>query len=192
MTEEELLPFCECGCGERVTKLGNRFIHGHHIRGENNPMKNPDIAKKMSVATLGIPKPHTSPAQIAADKAESKRRRGVLLPREVGIKISAVKREVPHTSSKAHLVADEAKRGVPLSPEHIAAMSESSLNSDAVKANADRMRGGNDLVDHHYIYDHSDLSKYTMKVTRSKHAQIHAWTRKAGIVVPHINEDADE
>ena len=23
---------CECGCGEEVTKKGNRFIHGHHRR----------------------------------------------------------------------------------------------------------------------------------------------------------------
>lgn len=32
MTEE--LPLCECGCGLRVTKLGNRFIHGHYLRGK--------------------------------------------------------------------------------------------------------------------------------------------------------------
>lgn len=27
------LPFCECGCGERVAKLGNKFRHGHNQRG---------------------------------------------------------------------------------------------------------------------------------------------------------------
>ena len=43
------------------------------------------------------------------------------------------------------------------------------------------------LVNHHYIYDESDLTKYTTKMTRSKHAQIHAAMRKEGIVVPHIN-----
>ena len=26
------LPFCECGCGERVSKLGNRFLFNHHSR----------------------------------------------------------------------------------------------------------------------------------------------------------------
>jgi len=26
------LPFCECGCGDRVTKPNNRFILGHHAR----------------------------------------------------------------------------------------------------------------------------------------------------------------
>jgi len=28
MTEK--LPFCECGCGEPVTRKGNRFINGHN------------------------------------------------------------------------------------------------------------------------------------------------------------------
>ena len=56
--------------------------------------------------------------------------------------------------------------------------------SEAAKA---RNMSGNDIVNHHYIYDHSDLLKYTTKVTRSKHAKIHAWMRKAGIKVPHIN-----
>ena len=31
--EKELLPFCECGCGGRVTKKGNRFIQHHQNRG---------------------------------------------------------------------------------------------------------------------------------------------------------------
>lgn len=35
MTEEQL-PLCECGCGEPVAKMGNRFIYGHNQRGENN------------------------------------------------------------------------------------------------------------------------------------------------------------
>jgi len=33
------LPFCECGCGGRVAKLGNRFINGHNQRGKPSPMK---------------------------------------------------------------------------------------------------------------------------------------------------------
>lgn len=27
------LPLCECGCGKPVAKIGNRFIHGHNMRG---------------------------------------------------------------------------------------------------------------------------------------------------------------
>jgi len=26
------LPFCACGCGERVTKKGNKYINGHNLR----------------------------------------------------------------------------------------------------------------------------------------------------------------
>lgn len=26
------LPLCECGCGNRVSKMKNRFILGHHTR----------------------------------------------------------------------------------------------------------------------------------------------------------------
>jgi|GEM_PF-1634708 len=28
--ESVKLPLCKCGCGERVSKLGNRFVHGHY------------------------------------------------------------------------------------------------------------------------------------------------------------------
>ena len=34
------LPFCECGCGERVTKPWNRFISNHHshLSGISHPL----------------------------------------------------------------------------------------------------------------------------------------------------------
>ena len=32
------LRFCECNCGFRVTKVGNRFINHHSHRGKNHPM----------------------------------------------------------------------------------------------------------------------------------------------------------
>jgi len=51
----------------------------------------------------------------------------------------------------------------------------------------EKQRGGNDIVKHHYIYDHNELLKYTTEMTRSKHAKIHAAMRKEEIVVPHIN-----
>jgi len=30
------LPFCECGCGERVSHLGCRFVYNHHWRGRTH------------------------------------------------------------------------------------------------------------------------------------------------------------
>lgn len=74
-------------------------------------------------------------------------------------------------------------KGVPKSPEHIAAVIKGQEESGANEA----MRGGNDILKHHYIYDHANPEKYTMKITRSKHAKIHMWMRRSGIKVPHIN-----
>lgn len=201
MTEEELLPFCECGkCGLRVTKKGNRFIHGHNRRGVSLPprtpehctnlsksLKNSDAMKVAAEAMRGVPK---SPEHCAAVSE--------------GIRNSdAVKayhdsqKGVPHTpercaaitkglqESEAMKASAEARRGIPLSPEYIAAVIKGQEEAGVYEA----MRGGNDLVNHHYIYDHANPKLYTMKVTRAKHAQIHAWMRKAGIKVPHINEE---
>lgn len=67
------------------------------------------------------------------------------------------------------------------------AMSEIITNSEAAKIQADKMRGGNDICNHHYIYDHDDLSKHTMKMTRSDHQKLHNLLRKLGYKVPHIN-----
>lgn len=53
------------------------------------------------------------------------------------------------------------------------------------------MRGGHDIVNHHMIYDHSDLSKNIMKMTRSMHGKIHALFRKYKIEIPHINTRVD-
>ena len=52
---------------------------------------------------------------------------------------------------------------------------------------SDKMKGGNDIVGHHMIYDHSDLTKNIMPMTRSMHARLHHLFRKHGIEIPHIN-----
>lgn len=49
---ESLLPFCECGCGLRVTKPGNRFIYKHGRRGKKHTNK---TKEKMSEAAKGVP-----------------------------------------------------------------------------------------------------------------------------------------
>ena len=87
---------------------------------------------------------------------------------------------------KAH---NESMRGVPLSPEHIAAIRE----SDATKAAAEaqrgvpkspeyiaslenhwkKMRGGNDICDHHVAYDFLRPKALIVRITRSFHGQIH-------------------
>ena len=60
-------------------------------------------------------------------------------------------------------------------------------NSEAAKIATENQRGGNDIVEHHYIYDESDRSKYTMPISRSLHSALHRTMEKFGIEVPHIN-----
>lgn len=163
------LPFCKCGCGKKVTKFGNLFILGHNGRGEKLSQKTCD---KISEGMLNS----------EAVKVKNERQRGV-----------------PHTTKRRTAISEgmlnsddvkaaaEKRCGIPKSPEQRAAISESSLNSNAVKANCKRMRGGNDLVNHHYLYDHSDLSLNTVQMIRSDHTSLHNLFRKIGYVVPHIN-----
>lgn len=56
MTKGEL-PFCECGCGLRVTKVGNRFINHHCRRGIKHSQETKD---KMSELKLN-PRPKPEP-----------------------------------------------------------------------------------------------------------------------------------
>lgn len=192
MSEEELLPFCECGeCGLRVTKKGNRYIHGHGMRGrlrdspaqlaadklngdrQRGVPRPPEACAAISAGKLG--KPHTSPAQIAADKLQSEKRSGVPLPQEHCTAISA------------------GTLGIPNSPEHNVAISVGKLGkpnphtSPAQLTAIERMSGGNDLVTHHWLYDESDLSKNTVQMTRSDHMKLHMLLKKLGYIVPHIN-----
>lgn len=227
MNEE--LPLCECGCGWRVSKPGNKYIIGHsggrgskitplpepklcgcgcgkyalsgndYIKGHQNIGKKatPKTIAKMSDAKLGIP--HTSDAQLAADEAK----RGVPHTPEHNAAISAGKLGVPFTPehcdaiseaklgvpnpriSTAQIAADDAKRGVPNTPEHNAAIKKGQEDAGVFE----RQRGGNDIVGHHYIYDHSDLSLNIVKMTRSNHTSLHHLLKKLGYVVPHINTE---
>lgn len=43
-----------------------------------------------------------------------------------------------------------------------------------------------------YRGDDSDLSKYTMSMTRSEHGKMHRRMQLAGYEVPHINSDTDD
>jgi hypothetical protein len=133
------LPLCECGCGLRVTKPGNRFISGHNSKGREF---SEDHKTKITKSLMG-------------HKVSDKTKKLI---------------------SKAHM-------GKTLSDEHKAILSQRQKENP---------QSGTDIVYHHYIYDHSDLSKYTMKMTQSTHTRLHNNMRKAGIKVPHINVEEDE
>jgi hypothetical protein len=51
----------------------------------------------------------------------------------------------------------------------------------------ERQRGGEDICDHHMIYDHADRDKYIMKMTRTTHSRLHRVFGANGIKIPHIN-----
>lgn len=83
--------------------------------------------------------------------------------------------------------SDAQKKSYQDDPDRSKRHSESMKNSDAVKIEAERQRGGYDIVNHHYIYDDSDKSKYTVKMTRSDHSKLHRLLKKLAYIVPHIN-----
>ena len=66
-------------------------------------------------------------------------------------------------------------------------MADIMKNSGMHKKSVEKMVGGNDIVGHHMIYDHSDLTRNIMYMTRSMHARLHRLFQKQGIDIPHIN-----
>ena len=192
MTEE--LPFCKCGCGERVTRIGNKYINGHNRFGRHHSDESKD---KMSAIRRGVL--HTSPAQIAADNTRRKQhttlaqlaadeaKRGILRSPETCAKMAKSHIGVP-LSPEHCATLSKVRRGVPKSPEHIAAVKKGLEESGAIE----RMRGGNDIVNHHYLYDDADLSKFTMPMTRSEHGKMHRRMQLDGYKVSHINSETDD
>lgn len=65
-------------------------------------------------------------------------------------------------------------------------------NSDAAKAASDAQRGGNDIIQHHWLYDDADLTKYTMPMTRSDHGKMHRRMQLDGYEVKRINSVEDD
>ena len=70
--------------------------------------------------------------------------------------------------------------------------SERLKKSVAIEALAEKFRGGNDIVMHHYLYDDADLSKHTMPMTRSDHGKMHRRMQLDGYKVSHINSKTDD
>jgi hypothetical protein len=64
-------------------------------------------------------------------------------------------------------------------------------NSGAMKIAIEKMVGGNDIIKHHFIYDHNNPDQHTVEITRSQHTSHHNWMRRNGLKVPHINVTED-
>jgi hypothetical protein len=150
-----MIKYCECGCGEPITKEGNRFITGHNRRGKIPHNK----GKKM------LPQVRTA-----------------LLKANTGIKQSKETCEKKSRSLYGRKLSEEHKTNIRKSIKK-----DWKLNRENHNAGILKMTGGDDIIKHHYIYDESDLSLYTIEMTRAKHTEIHHAMRREGIIVPHIN-----
>ena len=167
MTEE--LPLCECDCGERVTKEGNRFINGHNRRNcrhtkaaklkqsqnarDSSGINNPNYGKDFSGEN------NPSYGLIRSDKTRKKN--SDAMTKFYQDNLEALKR---FTKQSQEYWSDQDNRDE---------MSEIITNSEAAKVNEDNMRGGHDIVEHHIAYDFRRLKALTVKITRKFHSQIH-------------------
>lgn len=176
------LPFCECGCGGRVSKFGNRFINGHnnYRKGNipHNKGKHPseETLRKMSESHKGkkmLPQTRDALLKALTGREVSEESREKNRKSNTGLKRTSETRKNNSIAKKKFY------KGHPEAKQQI---------REIVQAFYDNMDDpGKQIVKHHYIYDESDLTKYTTEMTRAKHAQIHAAMRKEGIIVPHIN-----
>lgn len=150
MTEEELLPLCECGkCGLRVTKPGNRFILGHANKGK----KQPKSQKTRDKISKTLKKYNEDP------KVRKIRSKGLIqyfIDNPEAIEINRLREIEQFANQKAR---DE--------------MLEIMKNSEAHELSVEKQIGGNDLVDHHVAYDFGRPDALIVKVTRKFHGQIH-------------------
>lgn len=186
MTEE--LSLCECGCGERVSKAGNRFIHSHNSRGENNPNWKPKSEPKLCECGCG----------------------GLASPGKRFIWGHGSRGE--NHSMYGLLGEDNPNFGRKNTPETLKLMSDSAIGrvipqlqrdkiSDTLtgrklpRETCDKMaeyqrlnpQTGSDIISHHFVYDHSDPKKYRMDITRSEHTTLHNNMKACGLKVIHIN-----
>lgn len=184
MTEEFQL--CACGCG-KLALPGNRFINGHS-GGKKLPKENPKLckcgcgfyAKSGKDYIFGHHRLKT-PWEV---KIELKRKLCACGCRKLASPGNAYIHGHQNIGIKHSEEAIE-KTKIGLKNNH-------KNHPEIWEGNYKNMRGGNDIIEHHYIYDHSDLTKYTMKITRKKHTLIHHWMKKCGIEIPHINVEVNE
>ena len=109
-----------------------------------------------------------------------------------GSKERFVESMTPHYTSDAYKAAQrDSKIEYWADPDNRAAQSDRINSSYAHAVASEVMRGGSDIVSHHTLYDHDDLSLNTYLMTRSQHASLHSWLRSEGISVEHINQKVD-
>jgi hypothetical protein len=129
--------FCECGCGERVTKLNNRFIHGHNSKGKNNPMygKIHSKEKKLIISVT------TKEAMVRPD----------VKARQIAVQTEVQNR--PDIKARKSV----AQKGIPLSLEHIVAIKEGHNTPEYLEDNSREnhwnWQGGKKGINYHLNFN---------------------------------------
>lgn len=176
------MPLCECGCGERVTKKGNRFIHNHHRRGAKHTVETRELMS--SVQKDLWDDQYMRDAQSVRRKRynldhpeaiEANRLRGIaqFATQESRDEMSRIKKqwfidnpeEIEACSTRMINIWDD--------PEYRQMMSEIRLNSVSAQFVYDMQRGGNDICWHHVAYDFGDPDALRVRITRKHHSSIH-------------------
>lgn len=166
--EIEEIPLCECGCGKKVSKVGNRFIQGHNRQGIAHSIESIEKMSGDNHPKGMLGKHHTK--EIKRKIAEGNK----------GKIISEVTRKKLRITSSGE---NNAMFGKHLSEKSKRKISEYQILNPQT---------GYDIVMHHWLYDDVDLSKYTMPMTRSEHTAMHNQMRLDGYVVSHINSSTDD
>ena len=195
--KKELLPLCECGCGLRVLKPGNRFRRGHNRRGaKHSPESKALMLKSHAQYIINHPEANN----------ENSKRLIQWNKDHPNARIENSKRLIQWNKDhpEAGKVHSEWLIEYCKDPEVLKAMSERAIeqwsdseyremmseimrNSEAVKIEHERQRGGHDIVKHHFIYDHNHPENHIVKITRSQHMSHHQWMKRNGLEVPHLN-----
>lgn len=199
MIETEELPLCACGCGNRVSRKGNTFINGHNRRKEDYYESKIRKLCKCGCGEYANPgcdyinghqRRGKKMSQSVIDSGLIARRKRFEDPKERE-KVGKERRQYYIDHPEARLTAAEKTTEQYSTQTARNEQSDRIRNSEAMKIAIENMKGGNDIVKHHYIYDHNDLSEYTMKMTRSQHTSLHNLMKKVGIKIHHINVDGD-
>ena len=144
----------------------------------------PEFAEKMSktITQYYIDHPNFVP-----DMAKRKKQYHKDHPewgREHSIRLKQYHRDHPERG-REHSV--QLKRYFKEHPEIRAACSESLKNSEHMKKAIENMRGGTDVVRHHFIYDYNNPDQHTVEMTRAEHITHHHWMRRNQLEVPKFN-----
>jgi len=201
-TIKELLPFCGCGCGERVARKGNRFINGHSGgRIKRNPPK-PQLCEcgcggyalsgnrfinghnQKGISNAGINHPMHG-------KHHTEETKQVLSNQKLGNKNPMYGKIYSKEELKKN--SDAVKNWHREHPGSVAGINHPMYGKHHTKESKIASRKSNleanKCIQHHYIYDDSDKLKYTVGMTRSEHTSLHRLLKKLGYIIPHINTE---